>query len=550
MNATTPAAPPDIPGFVPEESIRSGGFADVFRYRQELTERDVAVKVLKAALSDEGSEQRFVAEANVMARLSTHPYIVTIHLAGVTGDGRPYLVMEYCSRDDLAQRVKRETLSIAEVLRIGVRVAGAVETAHRARVLHRDIKPANILTTDYGNPALTDFGISATLHETAGIDGLSIPWSPPEAIEDPANTSVASDVYSLAATVWHLLVGRSPFALPSGPNSGIDLTHRITNTPVPRIGRPDVPPGLVRALAQAMAKNPADRPGSALELARSLQAVEKSAGYGETTVDILEAGRPRGPRPVVADDEPGTRVRPVLRVDPDTGPRSGRTGTAGATGPTGRVLPPAEETVIRIAPGTGGAAPSFVAAASAVDGAAEGRTIGRLPAGPPAVDDTQVRPRPAAEAPAVAPVPEGAGPGALRIVLVAGAALVVAGGVTAAVLTAGGGTVPPPAASSTSPAGGDDDVPLPDIVPAPTEVAGARQPDGTVLFTWQTPDAAAEDQWVVRRDDPGVKAAPQLVDAPTFTVAGVPVGTQTCIEVAVRRADGRTSASPASGCAD
>jgi hypothetical protein len=106
VNATTPAAPP-------------GGFADVFRYRQELTERDVAVKVLKAALSDEGSEQRFVAEANVMARLSTHPYIVTIHLAGVTGDGRPYLVMEYCSRDDLAQRVKRETLSIAEVLRIG-----------------------------------------------------------------------------------------------------------------------------------------------------------------------------------------------------------------------------------------------------------------------------------------------------------------------------------------------------------------------------------------------------------------------------------------------
>jgi hypothetical protein len=549
VSAQTPAAPPGIPGFVPEESIRSGGFADVFRYRQELTERDVAVKVLKAALSDEGSEQRFVAEANVMARLSTHPYIVTIHLAGVTGDGRPYLVMEYCSRDDLAQRVKRETLSIAEVLRIGVRVAGAVETAHRARVLHRDIKPANILTTDYGNPALTDFGISATVHETAGIEGLSVPWSPPEALKDPANTSVASDVYSLAATIWHLLVGRSPFALPNGPNGGIDLTHRITNTPLPRIGRPDVPPGLVRLLTAAMAKDPADRPASALELARSLQSVEKATGYAETTVDILESGRPRGPRPVVADDEPGTRVRAVLTVDPDAGPTSSRAGTSGATATTGRLQPAAGETLIRAVPRAGREAPSFQAATPAADLAAEGRTIGRLPAGPPAVEDTQVRPRPEVDAPAVEPVPVGVQHRRRPLVVLGGAALVLAGGVTAAVVVAGGPDPTPTAAPTTAVASGADDTALVDVVPSPTDVAGTRQADGTVVFTWQTPDAAEGDQWVVRRDDPGVDSAPRLVDVPTVTIADVPGGKETCIEVAVWRANGRTSASPASACA-
>src|ERR1700712_4445827 len=93
--------PPVIPGYTPGESIGSGGFADVFLYREDMTDRDVAVKVQAERLSGEQSTQQFYAEAKLMAGLSTHPYIVTIHFAGVTRDGRPYLVMEYCSRDDL-----------------------------------------------------------------------------------------------------------------------------------------------------------------------------------------------------------------------------------------------------------------------------------------------------------------------------------------------------------------------------------------------------------------------------------------------------------------
>src|SRR5690606_10093967 len=143
-------------------------------------------------------------EANLMAQLSAHPYIVSIFHADVASYDRPYFVMEYCSGPSLAERYKREPLSVVDVLRTGVRVAGAVATAHGAGILHRDIKPANILTNDYGWPALTDFGISSAVDDelplhTASLGGsatdtggdtgsqsvgMSVPWSPPEMFED------------------------------------------------------------------------------------------------------------------------------------------------------------------------------------------------------------------------------------------------------------------------------------------------------------------------------------------------------------------------------
>src|SRR5690625_4811379 len=91
-----------------------------------------------------------------MPQPSAHPPIVTIYHADTAGDGRPYLVMEYCPRPNLSVRYRTAPLGVAESVRIGIRLAGAVETAHRAGILHRDIKPANVLTTDYGWPALTD----------------------------------------------------------------------------------------------------------------------------------------------------------------------------------------------------------------------------------------------------------------------------------------------------------------------------------------------------------------------------------------------------------
>jgi serine/threonine protein kinase len=219
------SSPPDLPGFDYLRVLGIGGFADVFLYRQHLPRRLVAVKVLLAAGLDDAARARFTDEANLMARLSHHPSIVTVHHAAVARDGRPYLVMEHCSQPGLAQRYRTRRMGVAEVLRIGVRLASAVETAHRAGVLHLDIKPANVLTTDFGWPALADFGIAATIGQRSAraAVGLSVPWAAPEMLDDPPIADERSDVYCLAATLYSLLAGRSPFEVLGGANGAAEL---------------------------------------------------------------------------------------------------------------------------------------------------------------------------------------------------------------------------------------------------------------------------------------------------------------------------------------
>src|SRR3954452_24445316 len=162
MTRRLPSAPPSLPGFTYVRPLASGGFADVFLYEQIMPRRQVAVKVMLADVVNDQVRQMFQAEANLMAQLSTHPSILTVYQASVSADGRPYLVMELCSAS-LSERYRREKLPVGEVLRISIKIASAVETAHRAGVLHRDIKPTNILMTAYGHPVLSDFGIAATL---------------------------------------------------------------------------------------------------------------------------------------------------------------------------------------------------------------------------------------------------------------------------------------------------------------------------------------------------------------------------------------------------
>ena len=282
-----PSAPPDIHGYKVGRLLGMGGFADVFLYTQRLPRREVAVKVLLAEAFDAGVLTRFGTEADLMAQLSHHPSIVTIHEAAVADDGRPYLVMEYCSRPSLGARYRTERISVAEALRIGIRLASAVETAHRAGILHRDIKPANVLTTDFGWPALTDFGIAATTGWSGGSAvGMSIPWSPPELLAEVPTGDVRADVYSLAATIYSLLAGRSPFEVPGGSNGPADLIVRIERERLPGTGRTDVPASLQAALARAMEKNPVHRFHSALAFARALQAVELELMLPGTPVEL------------------------------------------------------------------------------------------------------------------------------------------------------------------------------------------------------------------------------------------------------------------------
>ncbi|WP_448061132.1 protein kinase domain-containing protein [Cellulomonas hominis] len=583
--------PPEIAGHRYVRVLGSGGFADVFLYEQDLPRRQVAVKVLHAAGLDDDSRARFRTEADVMARLSHHPSIVTIHQADIAGDGRPYLVMEYCARPGLGQRYRSERLGVAEVLRLGVRLSSAVETAHRAGILHRDIKPANVLVTDFGWPALTDFGIASTVG-SAGLDavGMSVPWSPPEMLSDHPTGDVRSDVYSLASTLYSLLAGRAPFEVPGGRNDAADMIARIERLPVPATGREDVPPSLHRVLARAMQQDPAQRYPSAVALGRALQQAEVDLGLAITLLDLPD-DEPVLRAPVDAEQDDATRLRPVTTISPeptgtvptataglatpdlDDGPTRARpvrridpvAPAAGASADgasadgvrtwwsyavsAGADAPPRPGTA---GPGTSRTGATDGAGADGVDGATARRPGGRPPAsapaagGPPpdALGSITASPGPS---PLVTPPPPPTAPAPRRArgVLALGAAAVVVAAVVLFVVVGlpGGDDTRGGPVDDLDPPGQE----LVVAVPAPVDLAGTRQADGTVVFTWTNPDPAAGDQylWGVRTATGEPTLA--LVDATTVTVPagdGAPV----CIEVSIVRADRRASATAAEGC--
>ncbi len=307
MARRLPSRPPVLPGFSFVHILGSGGFADVFLYEQNMPRRQVAVKVLLSEVVNDHVRQMFQAEANLMAQLSSHPAILTVYQAGVSSDGRPYLVMELCS-SSLSERYRRERIPVAEVLRIAVRIGSAVETAHRAGVLHRDIKPSNILLTAYGHPVLSDFGIASTVTSEPGDDsiGLSIPWSAPEVLMDETPGSIASEVWAFAATVYSLLAGRSPFEMIGEANTSSELMGRINRAKPQPIGRPDVPASLEQLLRRAMTRRPDQRPESVLEVARELQLVEAELGVPQTPIDVAQD---EWALSTVGDLEDRTRVR-------------------------------------------------------------------------------------------------------------------------------------------------------------------------------------------------------------------------------------------------
>ena len=307
MARRTTSAPPVLPGFTYVRPLGSGGFADVFLYEQDMPRRVVAVKVLLADAINPDVLRAFSAEADVMARLSSHPSILTIYQASVSADGRPYLVMEYCI-ESLSDRYKRAPLSLAETLDVGVRMAAALETAHRSGVLHRDIKPSNVLVTSMGTPVLADFGIAASLAASDELDdvvAMSIPWSAPEVVDGSTTGTVATEVWALGATIYTLLAGRSPFASDQrDKNTREAMSSRILKAAYQPLGRADVPAAAEELLRRAMARSDAGRPPSMLELAEQVRWLQHELGLPTSPLEVAGSAapmasdigdRPRGP---------------------------------------------------------------------------------------------------------------------------------------------------------------------------------------------------------------------------------------------------------------
>lgn len=308
-------------GFVDAREIGRGGFGVVYRCRQTSLDRTVAVKVLTADL-DEDNRARFLREQRAAGRLTGHPNVVNILQVGITEHDRPYIVMPFYAHDSLDARIRRRgPLTLEETLRVGIKIAGALHAAHDLGILHRDIKPANILLTDYGEPALTDFGIahvSGGFETTTGVVTGSPAFTAPEIIAGGA-PSPAADIYGLGATLFAAVTGHAAFERRSGEQLVAQFI-RITTEPTPDPRELGIADDVSAVVEGAMAADPASRP-SVEELASQLRHVQTSHGFaGDDLVaraefeEVNETASPYAPTPHGSDNR---APRPV---------HSGRTG--------------------------------------------------------------------------------------------------------------------------------------------------------------------------------------------------------------------------------
>lgn len=313
-----------MPGYLDLQPLAQGGFSVVYRAFQESFNRTVALKVIEVDLGDPTAQATFWAECAATGRLTGHPNIVTVLDSGLTSDGRPYLTVDYYERGSLADRLRSEgPLPVDEVLRIGIKIAGALETAHSAGILHRDVKPQNILMSQFGEPALADFGIAAFDAESAArvVGALTPVHAAPEVIAgQPASRS--SDVYSLGSTLYLLLAGRAPHE--SRPGESLEaLQRRVVTEPVGDISRTDVPSMITDLLRRMLAAEPAGRYPSALDAGMALRDLQRRFGHART--DLLVPASVQGPRPgqdevIALRQEAAARALPGIEPRPPGAP--------------------------------------------------------------------------------------------------------------------------------------------------------------------------------------------------------------------------------------
>ena len=266
-----------------EMPIGSGGMADVYRAKDQLLERTVAVKILHRQYeNDTEFIARFQREAKAAARI-THPNIVNVYDVGVA-EGRHYIVMEYVPGRTLKERIKEEAaLPVSEALRIAGQIASALAQAHAAGLVHCDIKPHNILVMPDGTVKVADFGIARAVTESTmtyndSVMGSVHYFSP----EQASGTTITpkSDVYSLGIVLYEMLTGHVPF----DGNTAVSIARRhLDEEPQPLHSiLPGIPPVVDALVMRMMAKDPAQRPDSA-QLVRDIRRAEQlSASIGET----------------------------------------------------------------------------------------------------------------------------------------------------------------------------------------------------------------------------------------------------------------------------
>jgi eukaryotic-like serine/threonine-protein kinase len=273
-----------------EELVGSGGMSSVYRARDRLLERNVAIKILHEHYSrDDDYVERFRREARAAAKLS-HPNIVTVIDRG-EADGRQYIVFEYVDGQNLKQLIQsRGRLPVRNALELGVEIARALAFAHAQGLVHRDVKPQNVLLGG-GDVKVTDFGIARSLDVNVGLTqtgtvlGTSEYISPEQATGKEVDER--TDVYSLGVVLYELLAGAPPYT----GDSFVAVAMKHVSDPVPSIAeaRPDVPLRVDAALQRAMAKDPDDRFQSMDELVAELEGCLTALAEPDAERTVMDA---------------------------------------------------------------------------------------------------------------------------------------------------------------------------------------------------------------------------------------------------------------------
>jgi len=256
--------------------LGGGGMGRVYQARDLTLERTVAIKTLAPQfVGDDMLVQRFLKEARAAARLN-HPNIVQIYDFGKEGEVH-YLAMEYVEGESLASYLKRERLGEAEAVTIARYACRALAVAHAEGLVHRDIKPDNLMLTTRGEVKLVDLGVAKAVDEDQSLtqtgQALGTPnYISPEQIRAAKDIDGRADIYSLGATLYHLVTGAPPFR--GSSNALVMSMHLYQPLPDPRGIVPALSEGLWLVLHKMMAKAPEERYASAEELDHDLYRLE------------------------------------------------------------------------------------------------------------------------------------------------------------------------------------------------------------------------------------------------------------------------------------
>jgi len=271
------------------EQIGAGGMGVVYRAHDERLDRDVALKVLSPALSDDqGFLARFRREARTLSKLN-HPNIATVHDFD-SEEGTSFLVMEYIQGISLNDKIANGPLTDKELVRVAVQLLDGLCAAHAQGIIHRDLKPGNLRETSDARLKIVDFGLARTIQSdldtTQSFTSNSalvgtLPYMAPEQLRGKS-ADVHTDIYSVGVVLYELATGSRPFPETFGPCLTDSILHQ--NPPLVRELNPQISSEIELLIRKAMEKEPGRRFASAVEMRNDLERIRGNAPVAITPV--------------------------------------------------------------------------------------------------------------------------------------------------------------------------------------------------------------------------------------------------------------------------